>query len=295
MLLLQILGGILLAVIILGILVSVLKFIAEPARKLIVGILYLVVFILPVFGLWFAFGLTTALWGVGYWASVLVAAVSIGLFAAWWRFGRAEYLELFREFLEFLQYDVLGLTKTGTASTDESHLHSIFGYGNRSILCDGTGIHYIRFQEYGNGGFTYRTEPHFTTCDTWWTDCRSRQEQTNDGESAIRRKVNELLTRTRIRREKRWIRKTVWCWKDYYGATNAVICHNGRCGRLFILPGEKIVQITRPGQLGQEFYLDPCFFKKVWFHVHVEIGSTPFEGYMFHYECLPEPLKQLFG
>lgn len=258
-------------------------------RKLILGILYLGLFILPVFGLWFAFVLTTDLWGVGHrWASVLVAAVSIPLFAVWWRFGGAAYLGLFREFLEFLKYDVLGLMKTGAASMDESHLHSIFGYGNRSILCDGAGTHYIQFAEYNPGGLTYRTEPHFTTCDTWWTDCRSWKEPP-DGKT-LSRIIIELLRRVRIIREKHDIRQTVWFWRYYSEdeARSVVLCNNPNCERLFILPHERIVLLTEPKDHRR---LIPRLFTHVGWHLEVFIWTTPYRGYAVHYDCLPEALK----
>jgi hypothetical protein len=293
---LQILGGIVLAVIILGIFVSVLKFIAEPVKILLTGILFLAFLMLPVFGLWFAFVLITIAAGIkDWWAFVLVAAVYVILFTVRWRFGRGVYPELFREFLKFLQHEVLGLTNVAAqlSEIEERNMYRIWGYGNRTIFCDGTGIHYIQFDEYGSDGLTQRTEPHFTTCDTWWFDCRRWEDQPRDGEGVLNRIVRELIRKLQVNREKRRIRKTMWLWKYYddVEARHAVHCNNEHCGRLFILPGEKIVIMTAPGIIGRQFYLDPNFFKKIAFHVHFEIWSTPFKGYAFHYECLPESFK----
>ena len=165
---------------------------------------------------------------------------------------------------------------------DQSNLHVIYGHDNREILCDGTGKHYIRFSDTGE------IEPHFTTCASWWDDCRWWQDQAKDGEGVIRNSLRKLIRQRRIRREKQWIRKNVWLWKYYTDPelVDVVICNNEHCRRLFMLPTDYPVLLmpTSHGQLGL-----PRLFKRVWFHAEIFICTTPHKGYTFHHECLPEP------
>lgn len=187
---------------------------------------------------------------------------------------------------------------------DEASMHTIYWHYPRTILCDGTGKHYIRFEDTGE------IEPHFTTCGTWWGECRWREDQPKDGDGVIRRKLRELTRWIRINQEKRWIRKSVWWWKCYYDhRVNVLICANKHCSQLFLLPGDPVVFMEMDS-------LDIRGLKKwpfLWIHLLVAIWNfiwglftafqlhpPPFDaswrpGYMFHYECLPEPLKELFS
>jgi hypothetical protein len=188
---------------------------------------------------------------------------------------------------------------------DDNNLHKIYWHDNREILCNGTGNHYIRFND------TDKIEPHFTTCSTWWEDCRWREDQPKDGEGVIRRKVRELIKQRRVNREKRWIRNTVW-WRKYYydqRLVNVLICANEHCSQLFLLPGDPIVfmEMGHWGDLTQFKkwpYLWSSLLTAIWniiwglltaFQLHPDLFDASWRpGYMFHYECLPKPLKELF-
>lgn len=188
---------------------------------------------------------------------------------------------------------------------DESNLHAIYWCNNREILCDGTGRHYSRLVG------TDEIEPHFTTCDTWWDDCRWWQDVVEDDGSAIRCKIRKLLRQRRINREKRWIRKTLWWWKYYYDPrlVNAFICANKNCRRMFLVPGDPVVFVPEIGLCGYSSlkkwpYLSKTLLMAAWNFIWGLITVLPLDthlfdapwqlGYGFHYECLPEPLAELF-
>jgi hypothetical protein len=170
---------------------------------------------------------------------------------------------------------------------------AIYDHDNREILCNGTGNHYIRFRDTGE------LEPHFTTCRSWGFDCRWWEDRNKHGEVGIERKVQKLVKRMRVNWEKRRIRRIEWWWK-YYWEPETVrlwICANEHCRKLFLIPGEKVVPLI----LG---YHNPTYFRNRWIGLINDIRNmvlfflkprlVPTDSYTFHYECLPEPLKELF-